>query len=157
MQWEFIFVEPFKADFIRHQHWLKAIFMGVWLSLIPGVLVLSVISTVDSICELPVLMWKWWACWAWPMKSPWKISLFPSKPTQILQTGCQGWGINMQGDRIHSFKNRSTLMWHDEMLWGTRFQTLDHLSSSRPFSLVQETPFLSLPSLLSTPQTKALF
>lgn len=47
MLWEFIFVEPFKADFIRNQHWLKAIFMGIWLSFFSGVLVLSAIYLDD--------------------------------------------------------------------------------------------------------------
>lgn len=41
-------------------------------------------------------------------------SLFPSTTIQVLQTGCQGWVINMQGDRIHSFKNRFLLMWHSK-------------------------------------------
>lgn len=39
-------------------------------------------------------------------------SLFLCTPTHVLQTGCQGWVINMQGDRIHDLKNRFPLTWH---------------------------------------------
>ncbi len=81
-----------------------------------------------------------------------KKSLFPSTPTQVLQSGCQGWAVNMQGDRIHSFKNRLPLndaRWRIPKSQSSLFRCLSSL-------LVQE--MLShYSTVLQCPLQKTLF